>query len=288
MLEFNAQGRTNAEENPGHWHYGDISASFEGFGWAGADGWLEDANGQTALRFLPNDKMSIPFMPFSSDFRQLGYTIEVELSTHNVQDYDTIAISSVSGGRGFVIKSQSAELRSEQSTVSIQFKEDTRVRITFVVEPRNLNRFVYIYINGVMCGAVQYPENDDFSQPSPVGISIGAETCGLDLYVMRFYNKGLTRLEQLNNFICDRSTLAERLEADVRNNVLNDADEVDIAHLPLTIPYLVMECEELPQYKGDKKVGNLLYMSIQFILSVPTRLILFSSMFRAHLRKATP
>ena len=256
VFEFNAQGRTNAEENPGHWHYGDISASFEGFGWAGADGWLEDANGQTALRFLPNDKMSIPFMPFSSDFRQLGYTIEVELSTHNVQDYDTIAISSVSGGRGFVIKSQSAELRSEQSTVSIQFKEDTRVRITFVVEPRNLNRFVYIYINGVMCGAVQYPENDDFSQPSPVGVSIGAETCGLDLYVMRFYNKGLTRLEQLNNFICDRSTLAERLKADVRNNVLNDADEVDIAHLPLTIPYLVMECEELPQYKGDKKSGK--------------------------------
>lgn len=253
VMEFSAQGRTNAEANPGQWSYGDIKATFSGFGWASADGWLEDESGQTALRFLPDDTMSIPFMPFSSDFRQLGYTIEVELSTHNVQDYDTVAISVMSGGRGFYVKSQSAELRSEQSSVSIQFKEDTRVRITFVVEPRNLNRFVYIYINGVMCGVSQYPENDDFSQVSPVGITIGAETCGLDLYVMRFYNKGLTRLEQLNNFICDRPTLAARIEADSRNDVLNESEEVDIAHLPLTIPYLIMECEELPQYKGDKK-----------------------------------
>lgn len=253
VLEFTAAGRSNAEANPESWSYNDITATFEGFGWSGADGWVEDASGQAALRFLPNNTMTIPFMPFSTDFRSSGYTIEAELATHNVRDYDSVVVSSVSGGRGFVIKSQQASLTSEQSAVSIQFKEDDRVRITFVVEQRNLNRFVYIYINGVMCGVTQYPDNDNFGQATPVGVTIGAESCGLDLYTLRFYNKGLTRAEQLNNFICDRPTLSERIEVEKRNDILDESDEVSIATLPMTIPYMIMECEQLPQSKGDKK-----------------------------------
>lgn len=252
-LEFSANGRSNAEANPESWSYNDVSAAFEGFGWAGADGWVEDDNGQPVLRFLPGNVMEIPFKPFASDFRSSGYTIEAELATHNVRDYDSIVVSSVNGGRGFIIKSQQASLASEQSSVSIQFKEDERVRIVFVVEQRNLNRFVYVYINGVMCGVTQYSDNDNFGQSAPVGITIGCESCGLDLYTMRFYSKGFTRAEQLNNYICDRPTLAARIEAEKRNDILDEADEVSINTLPMTIPYLILECEELPQFKGDKK-----------------------------------
>lgn len=255
-LEFSANGRSNAEANPESWSYGDVSATFSGFGWAGADGWVEDDNGQAVLRFLPNNVMQIPFKPFASDFRTSGYTIEAELATHNVRDYDSVVVSSVDNGRGFVIKSQQASLNSELSGVSIQFKEDERVRIAFVVEQKNLNRFVYIYINGVMCGVTQYADNDNFGQTTPVGITIGCGSCGLDLYVLRFYNKGFTRAEQLNNFICDRPTLAARIEAEKRNDILDESDEVSISTLPMTIPYLIMECEELPQFKGDKKKGK--------------------------------
>lgn len=255
VLEFTAAGRNNNEDNPESWNYKDIHATFEGFGWAGADGWLQDNNGQTVLRFLPGDLMNIPFMPFATDCRTNGYTIEAELASHNVQDYDSLVVSCFSGGRGFKIQSQKASFSSEQSSVSMLFKEDSKIRVTFVVEQRNLNRFVYIYINGVMCGITQYPNNDDFRQPEPVGITIGADSCGLDLYTLRFYNKGLTRDEQLNNFICDRPTLDERRKAYQRNDILNDANEVSIETLPLTIPYMVLGCEQLPQYKGDKKNG---------------------------------
>ena len=177
----------------------------------------------------------------------------VILLKQNVRDYDSIVVESLNKGTGFQIKSQQASLSSEQSKVNIQFKEDSKVRITFVVEQQNLNRFIYVYINGVMCGVTQYPESDNFKQVEPVGITIGAESCGLDLYVLRFYSKGLTRHEQLNNFICDRPTLAARKEAYERNNVLDSNDQVALASLPLSIPYMILECEELPQYKGDKK-----------------------------------
>lgn len=252
-LEFSAAGRSNSEANPQSWSYGDVEASFTGFGWSGADGWVEDAEGQTVLRFLPGNEMIIPYQPFAQDFRTSGYTIEAEFATHNVRDYDSIVASSFNGGRGFMIKSQQAQLASEQSNVSVEFKEDSKVRITFVVEQKSLSRFVYVYINGIMCGVTQYTDSDNFAQSAPVGITIGAESCGLDLYVLRIYNKGLTRHEQLNNFICDRPTLAERKALNDRNDVLDENNNVTVANLPMNIPYMILECEELPQFKGDKK-----------------------------------
>lgn len=266
VLDFNARGRSNNEANPAQWKYERIdapvdateeekyyTAEFNGFGWANIDGWIDTKDGQTALRFLPGDTMSINCKPFETDFRVSGYTIEAEFETHNVRDYDSVIITSLESGRGLLIKSQYASLSSEQKSVSIQFKEDTRVRVSFVVEPTSLYRFVYIYINGVMSGAIQYPVNDDFAQIEPVNISIGSESCGLDLYSLRMYSKGFTRQEQLNNFICDRPTLADRIAANDRNNILDDNNQVSISHLPMHIPYMIIECEELPQYKGDKK-----------------------------------
>lgn len=47
VMQFSAAGRSNSESNPATWIHGAISAEFSGFGWAGADGWVEDSNGQT-------------------------------------------------------------------------------------------------------------------------------------------------------------------------------------------------------------------------------------------------
>lgn len=260
-LEFSAQGRSNGEANPASWSDHGYSATFDGFGWSTADGWLDDASGNTALRFLPEDTMTIPFKPFESDARTTGFTVECEFATRDVQDYDAIVFSCFADGRGFRIGSQSAELKSEQSSVSMQFREDAHVRVCFVVENRNQNRLVYIYINGIMCGVSQYPTNDDFSQPTPVGLTIGAESCGLDLYRVRMYSKGLTKNEQLDNYIYDRPTLAAKEAAYRRNDVLNVSEEVDVTKIPPTLPYMIFECAELPQYKGDKKTGiNVTYV----------------------------
>ena len=259
-LEFTANGRSNAEKNPAQWSYNDIDASFERFVWSGADGWVESDAGETVLRFLPKDKMVIPFYLFATDKRSNGYTMEFELSSHNVNDYDSVIVSCINEGRGFVIKSQSIVFKSEQSKeIVMMFKEDERVRITVVVEPQTLNRFIYMYVNGIICAVEQYPENDNFKQSTPQPITIGSDTCGLDLYKIRFYNRNLTMSEQLNNYICDRSTNGERLEIEERNHIYDISGNLTIGSLPKSIPYLVMQCEELPQYKGDKKKNKSVY-----------------------------
>lgn len=253
VLDFNARGRSNSEANPAHWEYKGITADFEGFGWANVDGWISSVEKGSALRFLPGDTMTINYKPFASDVRVTGYTIEAEFETHNVRDYDSVIIDALDNGQGFSIKSQQASLKSSQNNLEIQFKEDSRVRIAFVVEQKTSNRFIYIYVNGVMSRVLQYSETDSFDQRNPVNIFIGSESCGLDLYSLRIYNRNLSRHEQLNNFICDRPTLAERIEANNNNDVLDENDQVSIGALPMHIPYMILECEQLPQTKGDKK-----------------------------------
>jgi hypothetical protein len=163
LLEFSAQGRSNSEVNPASWSYGNINATFDHFAWSVADGWLPSDSGETILRFLPKNKMTIPFKPFATDKRTTGYTIEFEIATHNVKDYDSVVISCVDQGRGFIVKSQSIIFKSEQSEeIVTMFKEDERVRITLTIEPQTLNRFIKLYINGILSGVEQYKENDNF------------------------------------------------------------------------------------------------------------------------------
>ena len=269
LLEFKATGRQNSDIDHDKWSYNNIEAEFNNIGWSSIDGWyVKEGEEQTVLRLLPGSSMYIPFYPFASDITSTGYTIEAEIATQNVSDYDSIIIESFSGGRGFLIKSQSAQIKSTGSSISTQFKEDDKVRLTFVVEQYTSNRLVTIYINGISCGIQQYPQNDIFTHPNTDihGITIGAETCGIDVYFLRFYKIPFTSAQQLNNYIVDRPTLSERIKKNQINSIIDEstddpAKKVTIASLKGTIPYLVMECPELPQFKGDKKTN----MSFTFV-----------------------
>lgn len=260
VLEFNPVGRSNQEDSPEIWTSGDTAATFSGVGFSGADGWLTDADGAAMLRLLPGGQMTIPFHLFATDCRDTGATVEVEMATHNVRDYDSVVMSCLSGNRGFMIASQYAELHSEQSSISKQFKEDKKVRVSFVVEPRNLHRMIYVYVDSVMCGAIQYPADDNFAQSPAAGITIGAESSGIDVYHIRLYKKGLTRHEILDNFAADRPTLQERIAAHNRNDIFDESEEVVITKLPVTLPYMIISCPELPQAKGDKKTCEITYV----------------------------
>ena len=184
MLYLSSAGRSNNEANPGTWAYGAYSATFSGFNWK-SDGWLNDADGTTALRVAGDARVTIPYQAFASDFRTSGKTIEIEFATRDVMNYDSVIMSCLSGGRGFSLTAQLAKLMSEQSVISMQYKEEEHVRVSFVVEKRSKNRLMYIYVNGIMSGVVQYPTNDDFQQTNPVGISIGSNDCTIDLYNIR-------------------------------------------------------------------------------------------------------
>lgn len=251
-LYLSSYGRSNNEATPGTWSYGDIQAVFSGFNYS-SDGWQLDKDNNTVLRVSGDARLTIPYKAFAQDFRTGGKTIEFEFATRDVMDYDAVVVSCMSGNRGIQLTAQKALLKSEQSEISTQYKEDEHVRISFAVEKRAENRLIYCYINGVMSGTVQYPVDDDFAQVTPVDISIGSNDCTIDLYCIRVYDNDLTRHQMLNNWIADTQDVDEMLDRYTHNNVFDAYGSIVIAQLPKDLPYLVLEGAELPQYKGDKK-----------------------------------
>ena len=250
-LYLSSYGRSNNEDNPGTWESGDVSTIFENFNFT-SDGWQQDDDGITALRVSGDARLTIPMQIFATDFRTTGKTIEIEFATRDVLNYDAPIITCYSGERGLKITAQKALLKSEQSEISTQYKEDEHVRLAFVVEKKSEHRLLMIYINGILSGAVQYPDDDDFSQTNPVGISIGSSECTTDLYCIRVYDNNLTRYQVLDNWIADTQDAIARADRWRHNNVFDAYGSIVIDQLPADLPYLILTGAALPTYKGNK------------------------------------
>lgn len=253
VLGLQSTGRSNAEQNPGTWVYENIRCIFENFNYV-SNGWVSDADGNTVLRINGNARLTIPYKPFATDFRSTGKTIEIDFATKDVLNYDAIIMSCMSGNRGFSLTTQKAMLKSEQSEVSTQYKEDEHVRISFVIEKRSETYpLLFIYINGIMSGVVQYPSTDDFTQLSPVNITVGTNECTTDIYCIRIYDNNLTRNQILENWIADTQDIDLMLERYERNDVYDAYGAIVTSKLPNDLPYLILTGSQLPQFKGDKK-----------------------------------
>lgn len=262
-LYLSSYGRNNLEANPAVWESDQngtqVSATFSGFNWV-SDGWLLDDDGVTALRVSGDARVTIPYKPFATDKRTTGFTIEIDFATKDVRNYDSPILSCMYNGRGIQLTSQRCELHSEGSTINMQFKEEEHVRVSFVVEKRTEQRLIYCYINGILSGVTQYPSDDNFQQSAPQNITIGSSDATIDIYTIRVYDLNLSIKQVENNWIADTPDGEEMLTRFAHNNVRNESDEIVISKLPNDLPYMVIACEELPQFKGDKKTCSGAYV----------------------------
>lgn len=251
-LHLSSYGRSNSEDNPAQWVSGDVVTEFSNFNFV-SDGWITDADGITALRVTGDARLTIPYHIFKNDFRSTGKTIEVEFASRNVLDYDAVILSCMSGNRGLTVTAQQAFLFSLKKSIGTRYKEDEHVRLSFVVEKKGENHLMLCYINGILSGVVQYPDDDDFSQGSSVGITIGSNDCTIDLYNIRVYDNDLTRHQIIDNWIADTQSGIEKRDRYVRNNIYDDYSQIVIDNLPQDLPYLVVEATSLPAFKDDVK-----------------------------------
>lgn len=251
-LHLSSYGRSNTEANPGVWENNGVSAEFTDFNFV-SDGWLRDENEITVLRVTGNARLNIPYKIFAYDFRTTGKTLEFELATREVLNYDAEVLSCYSGGRGFVITAQQLSINSEQSNMGTRYKENEHIRVSIVAEKRSEHRLLMCYINGILSGAIQYPDDDDFSQSAPVGITIGSNDCTTDIYNIRIYDNSLTRYQIVDNWVADTQNSEEKVARYKRNEIYDVYGQVVISQLPSDLPYLVIQGPESPQYKDDKK-----------------------------------
>ena len=257
MLFLTSKNRSNSEVNRDVWQYENISATMTGFNWM-SNGWVSDDAGNTVLRIDGGASVTIPLQIFTGDFRTNGKAIEFEFATRDVLNYDSVVVSCYSGDRGIKIKANQALIQSEQSTVETKFKEDEHVRISFVVEESAANRLIYTYINGIISGLAQYPSDDNFAQTTPVNITLGSNSCGLDIYNIRVYDSSLNMYDMLNNYIADTAKLVNKIALYNANNIYDAYGNVVYNSVNAQVPCMTI-IGDLPSAKGDKKTVRVKY-----------------------------
>ena len=244
-------GRSNGEADPAVWSYDNISTIFTGFNWK-SNGWIEDSQNDVALRLNGTAKATINFKPFEEDIRTYGKTIEIEFEIHDVNDRSAVVIDCMSNGIGIKATADRAVLQSEQQTIECRYKDDEKVRLTFVIESRNENRMMLIYLNGVLSAAKQYASNDNFQQSSPVNLVFGSEKCALDLYTIRSYSTALSTINATNNYIADIVDISKKIEVYENNDIYDEYSNLSYEKIKPKIPVMTI-IGTLPTSKGNKQ-----------------------------------
>lgn len=260
-LWLSSEGRSNNETNPAQWTYGDITTTFNNMNWSNV-GWVNDENGDACLRLSGDATAQINFMPFKDDLRVYGKTIELDFVIRDVNNRDAIPISCMSGNIGFEVKADTAYLNSEQSNVFCNYREEERVRVSFVIQSRDEYRLLAIYLNGVMSDAIQYPSGDNFQQTNPVNISIGSPYCGIDIYNIRSYTTALTDDGVTTNFIADMTDVIRKTEVYENNDIYDEFGEISFTKAKEKNSVMIL-IGDLPTYKGDKKTIAVRYYDIE-------------------------
>ena len=250
-LHLSAAGRSNNEINPAVWEYNGITTTFENVNWA-SSGWINDANGDTALHLAGGSTATINFKPFDNDIRMYGKTLEFEFAVRDVNNRNANVISCMKDGVGFVITADKALLSSNLNNVECRFGDERKLRVTFVIESKSERQLMYVYLDGVMTSAFQY-DQDNFQQRNPAeSIVIGSPYCSIDLYTVRCYSTALSFTEVAENYICDIPNITERAELYDANDLYDEARELVYDKVKTKIPVMTIT-GPLPQVKGDKK-----------------------------------
>lgn len=260
-LYLTAAGRNNSETNPATWSNNGISSSLTGFNFV-TNGWIANDQGSVALKLSGEARVRIPLKIFGKDFRSTGKTIEFEFETMDVVDYEAIVVDCMNNGRGIRITAQKALFQSEQTLVETRFKENERIRVSFVVEDRTQNRLIYTYINGKISGVAQYPVDDSFTQAIPADILIGSENCTLCLYNIRVYDNALNDMQMLGNYNADLDDIKRKLTIYERNRIFDSSGNIVYSYILNQLPCMTI-IGQLPTFKGDKKTVSLVYENRQ-------------------------
>lgn len=256
-LHLSAEGRNNSEDNPDTWTFTDnsghtVTSTFTNFNHR-IDGWQKDNDGFDVLRLCGDARLTINYNLFSQNFIEDGKTIEIEFATREVYDYLTNVITCWSDGKGLKITPQQVIFKGN-TEINTLYKDNEHIRLSIVVSKQTNYRLILIYINGLMSRAIQYSAGEDFDQGHPVPITIGSNDCGVDIYNIRIYNEELSMEQIKNNWIADTQNGNLKYQRYSHNDIYDiETKKITPDSLPLDLPYMVVQANELPQFKGDKK-----------------------------------
>lgn len=304
VYSYSAAGRSNNDSGKELYTYNYTTGSglttkvkslFEGFNWV-SNGYIDGA----ALTLSGAARHIIKLPMFSTSYvddegqtinlenssgasvTTNGRTFEVEFEVNNVTDINAQIIKCMSSEHaGFVVTPQSCYLLSsngadvsldetgfiqnEESIAAAYIKDGTRIRLSFVIEPKASVQYevdgqtmtgqcANIYINGQFANSFPYPDNARFAQSE--FITMGDDSCILNIYDVKIYNRGLTTKEINQNYKASPVSIQERISRFEDNDVLTDDGDVDY-NKAINKYNCILITGELSPYKGAKRYGGI-------------------------------
>lgn len=238
-----------------------------GSGWS-YDGDKYDPNdpndkGSVAMRLRKGRKCTLNYNPFkvnptynsqNNNGTGRGMTISIEFATRNSLNQNATVISCLERDRlgvlkGFEVLANKATIYSDNVDLYADFKEDTRIKLDFVIDGKRWpykydtvsgtgdegdevtyaegtseEALCIIYVDGVYQALATIPVNTSFQQSTTgVPIIFGSDECDIDIYNIRIYNQALTPIQIVQNYAYDTPNVKNKLAIASRNqNVLVD------------------------------------------------------------------
>ena len=225
------------------------------------------------------DKITIEnYLPFAKDPGETGKTIEFEFSTLKVTNDDAVLLDTVdSTGAGIKITASEASLSTIAQKVSIKYKSEERVRISFVIEKRGSqsNTLIMVYMNGVLSGAVAWESNDKLINTTPM-VFEASESVGISLKQIRAYNTALTGDQILNNYILYRDTFDEMQQVFSRNDIYKDG-QISYEALAQYVPVMIVtgDIPHVDEQGASQKSDITIMKKVQYIDYIHNRSFVF-------------
>lgn len=117
-----------------------------------------------------------------------------------------------------------------------------------------------MWLDGIPCAVRTYDSTtDNFRQGTPKPITIGSTQCDVYVYLVKIYERQLSEIEHLDNFILDALTPQEMIDRFNRNDILSNGDiswEKLIEKNPNCHVYLYDLPEGMTENKDDKNLCN--------------------------------
>lgn len=257
VFDFNPSGMSNANTNriwtDGTYHM-TVSDNFD---WSNG-GYQVDSDGDTYFCVKAGTTASFDVPLFGDEAKTSGKNFKFVYRTNNVRDYDAHVLRCMSGGIGLEMNAQNAILHSQQNSIEAPYCEDNFMEFEFNILPSTHYREMVLWIDAIPTRVKLYETTDSFTQIPTVPITIGSDDCDVWVYRMKSYSVYLEEDEILTNFIADAKNAEEMINRYNRNNILNDAGELDPDLLAERCPDLRIIKLSAPYFTNDKdnKVSN--------------------------------
>mgnify|MGYP000882482666 CR=1 FL=1 len=252
MFDFNPSGKTNAGTDR-LWTDGQTSMTVsDNFDWVNG-GYQLDKDGDTYFCVKAGTRATINYKLFADDAKKLGKNFKLVFNTANVRDYDATVLTCVQGGVGLNIQAQKITLTSAQNTMELPTCEDDFMEFEFNILPDSQYKEMVLWLDGIPCKVELYDGSDNFTQASPVGITIGSDDCDVLVYRMKTYSMNLSDDEILDNFIADAKNADEMIERYNRNNITDASGELNPDILAERCPDLRVIKISAPTFTTGKK-----------------------------------